>query len=236
MTEQIDSTYFDLARGWADERDASAARSRRLAWTIAGIAAAIAALEAAALALAMPLKQIEPIAVLVDRTTGNVERVDLDQPRALLANQALQQSLLAQYVTAREGFDPVGIRAAYRKVALWSSGQARASYLEQMRHNPPATMLSAAKREIGLAARIRGISPLSDGSALVRFEVAPVDYSGRLGTPRPYAATIAYQFRGEPLGIEDRLDNPLGFAVKSYRVDAETPPAPAATAQQGGGL
>ncbi|MEO2005206.1 MAG: VirB8/TrbF family protein, partial [Candidatus Poribacteria bacterium] len=93
-------------------------------------------LEAAALALAMPLKQIEPIAVLVDRTTGNVERVDLDQPRALLANQALQQSLLAQYVTAREGFDPVGIRAAYRKVALWSSGQARASYLEQMRHNP----------------------------------------------------------------------------------------------------
>ncbi|MGJ3628488.1 hypothetical protein AB5I41_18955 [Sphingomonas sp. MMS24-JH45] len=56
MTAPTDHSYFDLARGWADERDAAGARSRRIAWTVAGVACSVAALEAVALALAMPLK------------------------------------------------------------------------------------------------------------------------------------------------------------------------------------
>lgn len=226
MNQLTDSSYFDLARGWADERDIAGARARRIAWTVACLAGAIAALEAVALALAMPLKQVEPIAVLVDRATGRVERVDLDNPRALLANEALQESLLAQYVVARESYDPVGIRTAYRRVALWSTGQARAGYLSAMRSDPPSSRLSAAQREIGLEARIRGISMLSDRSALVRFDVSTLDYAGRRIATRPYAATVAFAFRGRPTSIEDRLDNPLGFEVRSYRVDPETPPLP----------
>lgn len=224
MTEQTSHTYFDLARGWADERDAAHARSRRIAWTIAGVACSVAALQAVALALAMPLKRIEPIAVLVDRTTGNVERVDLDQLHTLSANEALRQSLLAQYVVARESYDPVGVRTAYRKVALWSTSQARSSYLAQMRSDPPSARIVAG-RDMGLAARIRSVAMLSDGSASVRFEVSRVDAAGRMSDTRPYIATIAFAFRGQPMSIEDRLDNPLGFAVRSYRVDAETPPA-----------
>lgn len=218
------NSYFPAARGWADDRDIAGARARRIAWTVAGIACAIASLEAVALALAMPLKQVVPVAVLVDRTTGRVEQVDLSQPRSLLANEALQQSLLAQYVIARESYDPVGIRAAYRKVALWSDDQARASYLAAMRSDPPTNRIGAGRREIGLATTIRSVSMLSNGSALVRFDVAHVDYAGRQSDVRPYVATIAFGFEGQPMRIEDRLDNPLGFRVRSYRVDAETPP------------
>lgn len=224
MSEQPNPSYFDLARGWADERDAASARARRVAWTVAVVACAVALLEAVALALAMPLKRVEPIAVLVDRTTGQVERVDLDQPRSLAANEALQQSLLAQYVTARESYDPIGIRQAYRRVALWSSGAARSSYLAAMSQDRPGAALGGVKRDIALAANVKSISMLSPGSALVRFDVSRIGYDGKRSDTRPYVATIAFGYRGQPMRIEDRLDNPLGFEVKSYRVDAEAPP------------
>lgn len=236
MTDQPQAQYFDLARGWADERDAAAARARRIAWTVATVACAVALLEAVALALAMPLKQVEPIAVLVDRTTGQVERVDLDQPHGLAANEALQQSLLSQYVVARESYDPIGIRSAYRRVALWSSGSARSSYLAAMNQGRPAAEIGGIKRDIALAANVKSISMIGPSSALVRFDVARIGYDGKRSDARPYVATIAFGYRGQPMRIEDRLDNPLGFEVKSYRVDAEAPPPPAAAASQPGAV
>jgi len=229
MTTEPSSTYFDIARSWADERDRAGAKSRRIAWTIALVACAVALLEAVALALAMPLKTVEPIAVLVDRTTGNVQRVDLNQPQLLAANEALQQSLLAQYVTAREGFDPVSIRQNYRKVALWSDAQARSSYVAGMAQNPPAARLAQGRRDIALAVQIKSVSMLSGGTALVRFDVARIGYDGQRSDVRPYVATMAFGYRGQPMRIEDRFDNPLGFVVQRYRVDAEAPP-PAAGA------
>ena len=223
MTDQTHD-YFDLAQGWADERDVAAARARRIAWTVAILAGSVAVLEAVALAYALPLKTMVPMAVLVDRTTGRVEQVDLSRPQTLGANEALQQSLLAQYVVARESYDPVGIRTAFRKVALWSTGQARSSYVDAASRDPAAARLSPIRREIGLATTIRSVSLLGPQSAQVRFDVSRVDITGRLADVRPYVATIAYAFSGQPMKIEDRFDNPLGFEVRSYRVDAEAPP------------
>jgi type IV secretion system protein VirB8 len=43
-------------------------------------------------------------------------------------------------------------------------------------------------------------------------------------------AVIRYRYSGEPLRLEDRLVNPLGFQVLRYRRDAEAlPPEPATT-------
>lgn len=218
--------YFELARSWADERDNANARSRRVAWTIAIVAVSVAMLEAVALALAMPLKTVMPIGVLVDRTTGHVERIDLDQMQTLTANEALQQSLLAQYVVARESYDPIGIGNAYRKVVLWSGRNARASYIADMRGNGIASRLSPGGRSIGLDASISSISMLESDTALVRFSVAQIGLDGRRSNGRPYVATIRFGFRGEPMAIEDRLANPLGFEVLSYRVSGETSPQP----------
>ncbi|WP_017670639.1 type IV secretion system protein [Blastomonas sp. AAP53] len=218
--------YFDLARSWADERDIASARSRRIAWTIATVAVSIALLEAVALALAMPLKTVVPVGVLVDRTTGHVERVNLDQMETLTADVALQEALLAQYVTTRESYDPITVRQAYRKVALWSARQARASYISEMGQNSPATKIASGGRSIGLEATISSVSMLGPDSAMVRFNVAQIRRDGRREGARPYVATMKFAFRGEPMELEDRLNNPLGFQVLSYRVSAEAPPPP----------
>ena len=63
---------------------------------------AVALAEAAALMLLMPLKTAVPYTLLVDRTTGFVQALKPLDPNAVTPDQALVQSMLAQYVMARE--------------------------------------------------------------------------------------------------------------------------------------
>ena len=39
-----------------------------------------------------------------------------------------------------------------------------------------------------------------------------------------YVAQLRFRFTGEPLSLEDRLSNPLGFQVIEYRRDQEAAP------------
>jgi hypothetical protein len=90
MMNKID--YFQRAESWAVDSQETSDRSRRIAWTVAGVAAAIAMLEAVALALLTPLKTVQPITLLVDRQTGYVQALDPVRPRRVAADQALTQS------------------------------------------------------------------------------------------------------------------------------------------------
>ena len=65
--------YFDEAKSWDADRLRAAERSRRLAWTLAGVAGLVAATAVFAVAALTPLKTVEPFVVRVDRATGAVE-------------------------------------------------------------------------------------------------------------------------------------------------------------------
>jgi type IV secretion system protein VirB8 len=65
---------------------------------------------------------------------------------------------------------------------------------------------------------------LSDGTALVRFDTLRQDRSGYADTGQPWVAVVRYRFVDAPMQLDDRLINPLGFQVVSYRRDAEGPP------------
>jgi type IV secretion system protein VirB8 len=226
--------YFTKAESWAVNSQETASRSRRTAWIVAGAAAGIAMLEAVALAMMMPLKTVQPITLLVDRQTGFVQAVDPVHPRNVAANEALTQSFLAQYVAAREGFDRATISADYRKVALWSGGPARSAYLAEMPATNPASPLQRYPGGTVVSVRVKSVSMLSDGTALVRFDTLRQDRSGYADTGQPWVAVVRYRFVDAPMPLEDRLINPLGFQVTSYRRDAEglpaAPVAPAAMA------
>lgn len=214
-----------------------AARSRRTAWTIAGVAVAAALFEAVALAMLAPLKTVEPIALLVDRQTGHVQTIDPLRPQRIAADDALTQSLLAQYVIAREGFDRATVTLDYRKVALWSAGAARSRYLAAMPATNPASPLARYPAGTIVTARVKSVSRLAQNVALVRFDTQQLDREGRGGDPSPWVAVIRYRFVDAPMALSDRLLNPLGFQVTGYRRDGEavTPqetvvaPAPAAS-------
>jgi type IV secretion system protein VirB8 len=229
-------SYFREARSWAGDRQEQNVRSRRIAWIIAGVAATIAALEAIALAGLVPFKTVVPMTVLVDRQTGHVTTLDPSEPVRLTPDSALAKSMLAQYVTARESLDRSTVAGDHRKVALWSDETARSSYLALMNPNNPANPLVWLPRQISVQARIKSVSLLDSGQALVRYDLIQRSESGSETRPAPFVSVIRYRFRDRPLAESDRFINPLGFEVLRYRRDPEaaqeaveaTPASPAA--------
>ncbi|HLL31764.1 MAG TPA: type IV secretion system protein [Allosphingosinicella sp.] len=221
--------YFERAESWGISAQQGAARSQRIAWTAAGIVAAIAVFEAVALAMLLPLKTVQPVTLLVDRHTGYVQALDPVQQKRLAADDALTQSFLAQYVTAREGFDRATVSTNYRRVALWSAGPARTTYLSQMPATHPASPFQQyAPGAVGVV-RVKSVSRLDQGTALVRFDTQRQDQNGGMTAPQPWISVVKYRYTDAPMSLEDRLVNPMGFQVVSYRRDAEAP-QPAAVA------
>ena len=229
--EALDAYYVE-ADSWGKDRQDALRASRKTAWIIAWAAVAIAVLEAVALVVLMPLKTVEPYTLLVDRNTGFVQALTPLDPQRISGDTALTQSFLVQYVIARESFDIDTLQADYRKVALWSAEQARSGYVAGMQVSSPQSPLVLYPRTTVVETRVKSVSPVGRNVALVRFETVRRDLGGHVDPPRAWVAVIRYRYSGEPLRLEDRMVNPLGFQVLRYRRDPETlPPEPVPVVQ-----
>lgn len=238
--ETLDAYYADAA-SWNRDRVQAMHSSRRIAWWVAGIAAAIALLEAIALVLLTPLKTVEPYTLMVDKTTGYVQALKPLEQSKVAPDAALTQSFLVQYVIAREGFDMATLNANYRKVALFSTDSARSSYLQQMQASNPASPLALYPRTTIVDVRVKSVSPIGPNAELVRFETVRADAGAQPQPPAAWVAVVRYRYSNAPMSLDERFINPLGFQVTSYRKDQEavapeavpaaasagqTPPAP----------
>ncbi|MFZ3482144.1 virB8 family protein [Sphingomonas sp. 3-13AW] len=217
--------YYRAARSWAEDVRAKRSRSTQIAWMVAGIAVGAAALEAVALALLTPLKTVQPITLLVDRQTGYVQALDPSTPQRVAADSALTDAYVAQYVIGREGFDRATLQVDYRRVALWSTGRARSAYLATMAASNPASPVQSLPAGSVVSVRVKSVSRLQSGVRLVRFDTQQMDGSGQVERSRPWISVIRFQYSDAPMAFADRLVNPLGFQVTSYRRDAEAPPS-----------
>lgn len=230
--EALDAYYVE-AGSWAEDRQDELRRSRRTAWIIAFAAAAVALLLALALIVLMPLKTVEPYTLLVDRNTGFVQALEPLHPERVSGDTALTQSFLTQYVIAREGFDADSLQTNYRRVALWSADTARSNYVAGQQVSNPESPLARYPRSTVVEARVKSISPIGPNVAMVRFETQRRDASGQVQPPQAWVAVVRYQYSGEPMRMEDRLINPLGFQVLRYQRNAEAlPPEPASAPAQ----
>jgi len=222
--DEAHEAYYAEARSWGVDRAVAAARSRRIAWIIAAIATAIAAMEALALIVLAPIKTVVPYTVMVDRTTGYVQVLEGTHPATVKPNTALTHSMLAQYVIARESFDIDSLAQQYKKVALWSGGAARRDYLALMPMSNALSPLNVYPRSALVTTTIESVTPTGNDSVQVRFATERRDQDqGAIQTGR-YVAQIRFRYTGEPLSLEDRLANPLGFQVIEYRTDQEIAP------------
>jgi len=111
-------------------------------------------------------------------------------------------------------------------VALWSLGPARDQYVGQYQAGSTDSVLTSLRPGTTVKVAVKNIELLTDGTARVRFE------SERRDANAPPVVTdwqtiISFQFTGQPMKMEDRLLNPLGFQVTAYRRDSEMIAAPA---------
>ena len=205
-----DEVFFGLRR-----------RVRLFGW-LAVLAKVVALCGMIALVIVLPLKEIRPYVVMVDRATGQSELVVSTLPGSLAEQDAVRQSELVRYVTERETYDNADNAERIPQVLVTSEGQAadslRALWTTTSPQYPPA--IYGANSLIRV--KIRSVTVLNDTTAQVRFTRA-LEEPGIPPVERAFVATVGFRFapRTERT-LEAVWKNPLGFAVTSYRVDAET--------------
>jgi type IV secretion system protein VirB8 len=213
--------YYTDAESWNRDRQDLLRASRRLAWRVAAALGVIAVLEAFALIMLAPLKTVVPYTLLVDRNTGFVQALKPLDADKVAPDTALTQSFLVQYVIGRESYDIDTLDANYRKVALWSAENARTGYVAGMQVGSPDSPLTLYPRSTTIETRVKSVSAIGRNVALVRFDTVRHDAGGAVQPARSWVSVIRYRFSGEPMRLEDRFVNPLGFQVLRYRRDAE---------------
>jgi type IV secretion system protein VirB8 len=223
--------YYREAESWAKDRLEALRWSRRIAWIIASVAVTVALFEASALILLMPLKTVVPYTLMVDRQTGYVQQLKPTEPNLIAPDAALTQSLLVQYVIARESYDLNELQADYRKVTLWSAESAQSDYVSGIQVSNPGSPLARYPRSTVIETKVKSVSPIGKRTALVRFETQRRDANAGALPPRSWVAILRYRFSDKPLTMEDRFLNPLGFQVLRYRRDMEALPAAEPIAQ-----
>lgn len=232
--------YYAEAQTWANDRVDQIARTLRLTRWLAAGAGVVAVVEALVLIALLPLKTVVPYTILVDRNTGYAQALDERAMPNVKPESALTQSLLAQYVVARETFDINGLQNQYRKAALWSGDQAKRDYLALMPAGNPDSPLNRYPRTTIVETGVESVTPTAVDAALVRFYTERHDRGGAAGSRSYWVSLVRFRFSGTPMALEDRLINPLGFQVVHYRRDQEAPPpaslATAAVAEQSSSL
>lgn len=205
-------------------------RSERRAWFVAGSAVLLALLLAGGYTVMLPLKERVPFLVMADAYTGTATVARLTSGLSgstVTANQAINRSNIARYVTTRESYDHDLLNARdWRVVFTMSTPDVASAYRARYAGNNPDSPIKLYGKGASIRINLISITPTSEGwfgrtgGANVRFQRVKVNKtSGGTEILDTKSATLLYTYNEAlPLTEEQRFDNPLGFQVTDYRV------------------
>ena len=212
--------YLEESRGLERDYLEELVRSRRAAWRVAAGAAVLVAAALAALVALVPLKRVEAFVLRVDNATGAVDLVTTLRDGQASYGEVVDRYFLNKYVLARESYDYETLQTAYDTTALMSSGEVQREYAGLF-DGPKARDKVLANR-VRIVVKVRSIAPgTTRNTAVVRFMTRVAHADGTSEAEESLVATIGFRYVGGAMHEQDRLVNPLGFQVTSYRVDPE---------------
>ena len=219
MNREAFGEYLEESRGLERDLLLEQRRSRRAAWRVAAVSWALLALSLLGFALLLPLKRVEPFVVRVDNATGAVDIVTVLKTTPESYGEAVDKYWLNRYVLARESYDHETVQATYDATVLLSMPAVQREF--QAIYDGQEARDRVLGNRIRLVVRVRSITPAKD-TAMVRFVRSRRATDGSSEIEESLVASIGFRYVAAPMREEDRLVNPLGFQVTSYRVDPET--------------
>lgn len=204
-------------------------RQQRNNWAKIAIGSIILALMALGCLIAiLPLNETKPFVVMVDKTTGQAEKLVQVRPASLDQQDAVLQAELVSYVTDRETYDPADNPVRIPDVMTRSQDDAAATLAQiwnaGSQQYPPTVYGNGVR--VRVVVKSISISPAAKRGAfdLARVRITKFrEEKGKETAARTFVATVGYAFRPKnEAKLEEVWKNPLGFTVLSYRIDAET--------------
>jgi len=216
----------DEAVTWESSRIDNALKSERLAWKVASCSVAMSGLLVVAIVVMMPLKETVPYVIRVD-AMGAADMITTLKDRPLGYEEVMDKYWLSKYVKAYESWEYYTAQADYDFVGLTSSSPV-AKHYAKLFTGPQAIDKQYGEKNI-VKTQIVSVTPTGNGIASVRFEKKVIARA----TPdvpavtTKWVATIGYEYKKiSRMKEKERLVNPLGFQVTSYRVDPEMVSSP----------
>ena len=207
---------------WESEIYLSLKKRERLAWFVAIVASIIALLSVTAVIFLTPLKTIEPVIITVDKYTGNANLTSQINSVTVSDEEAIAQALVHQYVRDRETYDNQDQRERINKVARFSADQTIQDLRQLYDDNNPLNPINRYGAATRITVTINSIViDQENRMATVRLTKTLVA-DGSADSEAQYVATMTFEFdRSKDMTLAKRWENPTGFAVTNYRIDAE---------------
>jgi type IV secretion system protein VirB8 len=160
---------------------------------------------------------------VVDKETGEMDRVAAVQALTLSESDAIIQANLVAYVDDRETYDLTDGEQRINSVLDRSDGDAARTLRDLWSSTNEDYPITVYGREAKIEVVIKSVNQIERGVAQVRFTRTLRRPRDTRTVTRSYVATVGYDFQPETRQrLQDVWANPLGFVVTSYRVDAET--------------
>jgi len=211
--------YFEKARRFDQDAVLAAERSKKLAWSIAGVATLAAVAGSIAVAGLTPLKKVEPFVVRVDNSTGIVDVVSALADTPQTYDEAVTKYFAARYVRAREGYVASEAEESFRVVSLLSNQQEQTRFASWYRGSNPESPQNIYGHSGTSTVTVKAISLISKSVASIRYLRAV--RNGDETKTTHWVATLTFAYVNVPISTTDRLTNPVGFVVSEYRTDPE---------------
>ena len=214
--------YIQAAQDFEKSEIDRVRKNAKIAWRLSFVMTGLAALSIFAIVMLTPLKTVQPFVIRVDNNTGLTDTVSVMKERQDRYEEIVDKYFLKQYVQYREGYDWETIQTTFDATKLMSSPQVGNEFAAMYAgENAPHKVLRNSRKVI---AKVQSVAFLGD-LAQVRFTKQSVEVGdgvdNQKSAPIKMIATIAWEYQGGKMSEQDRLINPLGFKVKSYRVDRE---------------
>ncbi|MFP1826212.1 VirB8 family type IV secretion system protein [Lonsdalea quercina] len=200
-------------------------REKKMAWRIAAIGFALAALAITALIILLPLKTTEIELWSVDKQTGRYEYMTRIKEQSISTEKALAQALAAHYVRLREGHNYFALQRDYDDVQLFNSDSVNRDYLDGFNSNQaPDVIFNKAEYvvSIDIISNVHATATAPDHLATLRIKRTIrriVDNSVKTDV---WNIRLTYRYLPrKQLTDSQREVNPLGFIVTSYQRDKE---------------
>ncbi len=229
-----------------------ARRSEKRAWQVASGAIILSLVLAGGYFMLLPLKERTPFLVLVDPYSGNVQTSRLVSnvlDKAITASDAVSRANVQRFVLARESYNWSTLNGRYgdwQAAYLMASPEVGVQFRSEYSLKNPASPInlygktSAIRVQLLSTTMVGSGSGNSTGTATVRFQRSILDKkSGVLNFLDNKLATLTFKYNNNlKLSDDQRIVNPLGFQVLSYKVDsdyvASPPSVPAVDSDVGG--
>lgn len=214
--------HFNAAIDWETSRVKHLERSERRAWMVAGSAIGLCLLLMGGMAMMLPLKEKEMGIIRENTTTGAIDVIGSLRDQRLDYDEVRDQYWMRQYVLARESYDWQTLQQDYNTVGLLSSPNVASQYSQQFKGDDALDKRFGAN----VTSRVEILSVVLNtrGVATVRFTKTTkrVDDGAAAGVTSTWVATIGYEYQGTSrMSSTNRMKNPFGLQVTSYRVDPE---------------